>query len=194
MEERILIKGKATDLSLKFKQFAKYSSIVFAISIVLMIISSSAVGSAEAIFIAFYFIGLGGLVISAPIAIITFLLYTWMSECEIIVTDKRVYGKAAFKNRVDIPVDSISAVGTSFLNGISIGSSSGRIMFFLIANNIEIHSCISNMIIERQKSANTAIISNSDSADELKKFKELLDSGVITQAEFDAKKKQILGL
>ena len=32
------------------------------------------------------------------------------------------------------------------------------------------------------------------SADELKKNKELLDSGVITQEEFDAKKKQLLGL
>lgn len=31
-------------------------------------------------------------------------------------------------------------------------------------------------------------------ADELKKFKELLDLGIITQEEFDAKKKQILGL
>ena len=31
-------------------------------------------------------------------------------------------------------------------------------------------------------------------ADELKKFKDLLDNGVITQEEFDAKKKQLLGL
>lgn len=31
-------------------------------------------------------------------------------------------------------------------------------------------------------------------ADEIKKFKELLDMGIITQAEFDAKKKQLLGL
>ena len=31
-------------------------------------------------------------------------------------------------------------------------------------------------------------------ADELKKFKELLDSGIITQDEFDAKKKQLLGI
>ena len=31
-------------------------------------------------------------------------------------------------------------------------------------------------------------------ADELKKYKDLLDSGVISQAEFDAKKKQLLGL
>ena len=32
------------------------------------------------------------------------------------------------------------------------------------------------------------------SADELKKFKDLLDAGIISQAEFDAKKKQILGV
>jgi len=32
------------------------------------------------------------------------------------------------------------------------------------------------------------------SADELKKFKELLDSGIITQEEFNTKKKQLLGL
>lgn len=31
-------------------------------------------------------------------------------------------------------------------------------------------------------------------ADELKKFKELLDSGIITQEEFDSKKKQLLGI
>ena len=31
-------------------------------------------------------------------------------------------------------------------------------------------------------------------ADELKKYKELLDGGVISQEEFDAKKKQLLGL
>lgn len=31
-------------------------------------------------------------------------------------------------------------------------------------------------------------------ADDLKKYKELLDSGAITQEEYDAKKKQLLGL
>ena len=30
--------------------------------------------------------------------------------------------------------------------------------------------------------------------DDLKKYKDLLDAGVITQEEFDAKKKQLLGL
>lgn len=40
----------------------------------------------------------------------------------------------------------------------------------------------------------TTIIQEASAADELKKYKDLLDTGVITQAEFDAKKNQILGL
>ncbi len=49
--------------------------------------------------------------------------------------------------------------------------------------------------VDEAKSAKHAPISVAiSSADELKKFKELLDSGIITQEEFDAKKKQLLGL
>lgn len=38
------------------------------------------------------------------------------------------------------------------------------------------------------------VVQQASPAEELKKFKELLDLGVITQEEFDAKKKQLLGL
>lgn len=44
--------------------------------------------------------------------------------------------------------------------------------------------------INAQQNGQSAI----SSADELKKFKELLDMGVISQEEFDQKKKQLLGL
>ncbi|MBE6575751.1 MAG: SHOCT domain-containing protein [Ruminococcaceae bacterium] len=48
--------------------------------------------------------------------------------------------------------------------------------------------------VDEAKSAKHAPISVPiSSADELKKFKELLDSGILTQEEFDAKKKQLLG-
>lgn len=50
--------------------------------------------------------------------------------------------------------------------------------------------------IQECKTAKTApvTVAATSAADELKKFKELLDMGVITQEEFDAKKKQLLGL
>ena len=44
---------------------------------------------------------------------------------------------------------------------------------------------------EKNSGTNSAKITE---ADEIKKYKELLDSGAITQEEFDAKKKQLLGL
>ena len=56
---------------------------------------------------------------------------------------------------------------------------------------------INNILIERQKKetpANINVENKSDTPNDLIKLKELLDMGIITQEEFDAKKKQILGL
>ena len=55
---------------------------------------------------------------------------------------------------------------------------------------------IKGKVDELKKQKNSpAMISNSVSnADELKKFKELLDMGIINEDEFNAKKKQLLGL
>ncbi|MBR3975589.1 MAG: SHOCT domain-containing protein [Clostridia bacterium] len=57
---------------------------------------------------------------------------------------------------------------------------------------------IVNFIEKRRDELNvqqtSTVIQQTSAADELKKFKELLDMGVITQEEFDAKKKEILGL
>lgn len=143
-----------------------------------------------------------GIVALSPffIAIIfSVVVILWLRKEELIVTDKKVYGKVAFGKRVDLPIDSISAVSTSLLKGIAVGTSSGKISFKLINNRDEIHSLISKLIMERQKEekTKTKIVTqqpNSTNADELKKYKELLDSGTITQEEFDAKKKQLLGL
>ncbi|MBE6752204.1 MAG: SHOCT domain-containing protein [Ruminococcaceae bacterium] len=136
--------------------------------------------------------------------ILIVLLYFWLRSYSLTVTDKRVYGQTAFGKRVDLPIDSVSAVGTSALKGISVGTSSGKISFKLIKNQVEMHSVISNLLKERQEkeksqtvtketTVNQTIIEQT-SADELKKFKELLDMGAITQDEFDAKKKELLGL
>ena len=48
--------------------------------------------------------------------------------------------------------------------------------------------------VEEYKHQKAAPAAAPSAADEIKKFKELLDMGVITQEEFDAKKKQLLGL
>jgi hypothetical protein len=63
-------------------------------------------------------------------------------------------------------------------------------------NSTDIHA-FSDEEWESEKLSRSAPQTNTPtifSADELQKFKGLLDSGVITQDEFDAKKKQLLGL
>lgn len=123
-----------------------------------------------------------------------------LKSSEITVTDKRIYGKASFGKRVDLPIDSVSAVGTSMFHGIAVTTASGAIKFSNIVNSDEIHKAVSDLLIERQNKAPVTATTTikqeipQSNADELKKYKELLDSGIITQEEFDAKKKQLLGL
>jgi len=56
---------------------------------------------------------------------------------------------------------------------------------------VEISADEFKLLKEKQNNAGNVTTS---AADEIKKFKELLDMGIITQEEFDAKKKQLLGL
>lgn len=53
------------------------------------------------------------------------------------------------------------------------------------------HKVAQNGIIDEPINAPTVIV-HTDSADELRKYKELLDCGAITQEEYETKKKQIL--
>lgn len=137
----------------------------------------------------------------AGLMIPTAIIYFWLSKVSLTVTDRRIYGTAAFGKRVDIPIDKVSAFGTSWLKGISISSSSGRIVFKLIKNQNEVHEALGKMFVERENVAEKTRATSApasapviDTADQLQKFKSLLDNGVITQEEFDAKKKELLGL
>ena len=64
----------------------------------------------------------------------------------------------------------------------------------------ETHKEISKLLIDRQNAGKSTIIveketvADKDIAAELKKYNELLKEGIITQDEFDAKKKQLLEL
>ena len=99
----------------------------------------------------------------------------WMfSNVELVITDRRAYGRASFGRRIDLPLDSITAIGMSFMKGD------------------EFYEVVGKLLMARQ--TNSEVQASHSSADELKKYKELLDTGVISQDEFDAKKKQLLSL
>ena len=77
---------------------------------------------------------------------------------------------------------------------IVIASSSGMTKFSLIDNHREIIDTLQTLVNERQANTEINTTDKNASFNELKQLKVLLDEGVITQEEFDKKKKQILGL
>lgn len=129
----------------------------------------------------------------AGVLLVAGLICLMLRSYELTVTDKRVYGKVKFGRRVDLPIDSISSVGTAWFKSLSLATSSGKVSFAMLKNRDEIHSIVSQLIANRQKQTVNSEMGQS-CTDELKKYKELFDSGVITQEEFDAKKKQLLGI
>ena len=114
-----------------------------------------------------------------------------MSNCALTITDKNVIGKASFGKSVDLPLKQISAVALGVFKSLTVATSSGKVHFWLIDNRSEVYNILKDVIAKIQINSNSVSPSN---AEELRKYKELLDSGVITQEEFDEKKKQLLGL
>lgn len=107
-------------------------------------------------------------------------------------------------SKLNIPLDNISSlyVKESIWDKIRSGktlviaSSSGSVKFRCVQNADEFVENVNNLT-EKRKNATKAPSSAANqvsSADELKKFKELLDAGAISQEEYDSKKKQLFGL
>ncbi len=139
-----------------------------------------------------------------PLAILSlfgFIVHQLFGKNEITVTDKRVIGKTTWRKVVELPLDEISAIAIGGIKGVAVATSSGTVKFSLIKNREEIFNVVSELLRERQDSptptqTTTPVVQNvplSD-ADEIAKYKALLDSGAITQDEYNAKKKQLLGL
>ena len=84
-----------------------------------------------------------------------------------------------------------TVVNTGVINGFAWKSIFSLIGISFVINLVK----RSNLIVPAKPRKPAVVVQKSNSnADELKKYKELLDSGVISQEEFDAKKKQLLGL
>lgn len=216
MEEKVIVKSKLYDIH-KFRKICVIvGAILFALAFVFNFVDSYTkpwnddttfaaylveylVDTFTDLFWLWWNLGIPAIFFVVP-AVFGFVVHAWLSQIELIVTDKRVYGTAGFGTRVDLPFDSISAIGTGWPKGIEVATSSGKISFLAIKNCDEIHKVMSDLLIARQNKkpsvAHTTIKQEvpQSNADELRKYKELLDLGVISQEEFDAKKKQLLGL
>ena len=127
--------------------------------------------------------------------VIAVLVYAFYFNQELIVNESGIKGKATIGKEINISIDRIASVKKSFLKGvIVITNGQEKIKFRLMKNHNEIIEAISKGIKTKSMNALKRENSSESSADQIKKYKELLDDGIISQEEFDAKKKQLLGL
>ena len=138
--------------------------------------------------------------VSLVAGIVLLIVFLAILKCTLEITESNVKGRTFFGKEVVLPLYMISAYSTrKFLSTIAISTASGITKFALIKNYAEIGDVLAQKTNERQeRTANQTVASAPASQgnvmDDLKKLKDLLDSGIITQEEFDAKKKQLLGL
>ncbi|MDO4492054.1 MAG: SHOCT domain-containing protein [Lachnospiraceae bacterium] len=140
----------------------------------------------------------GYMIMLGVVALIVGIIMKLNTEkCEITVTNEAICGKLPRGKEVQIPLNQITAINRSSFNGISITSIGNVSNFHCIENQEEVMKAISFLLANSQQSsaqpAQSAPTVGSE-AEQLKRLKDLLDAGVLTQEEFDAKKKQILGL
>lgn len=122
----------------------------------------------------------------------------YLSKTSIVVTADMVKGVTGLGKQVELPIDSISTVVTSkMFKAVRCATSSGLISFAFLSNYVEVKDEISKLVLNRIKQDDAKSINSipeTNNTDDLAKLKKLLDDGIITQEDFDAKKKQILGL
>lgn len=145
--------------------------------------------------------------LAGPIA--TYYAYKKSKAVRLIITNKRVsVSGGKFGSETNIPIDSITAVSKGFLKTVRVTSSSGVIGFSCLENPTEVYTTINNLINKRTNVPNDVYSSQTipetidmkqtvptvDDMELLRNYKKLLDDGILTQEEFEAKKKQLLGL
>lgn len=92
------------------------------------------------------------LYIAAGFAMIAALsLYKWLhhGRTTITVTDKRIYGKAAFGKEVDLPLSSIVMLYKKGKKNITVATLAGKVHFVGVKNRNEIYSAIQTLLAVR---------------------------------------------
>lgn len=136
------------------------------------------------------------------LAVVMLFVNLWCSadaKKQMIIDSDRIICKNGKKTTKEFLVKDVKSVEFASLKGLLVRGNGIKYKINLLANADEIKTTIMDSIAALPTENIVAATEikqeiQPSSADELKKYKELLDSGVITQEEFDAKKKQLLGL
>lgn len=115
---------------------------------------------------------------------------------EIILREDAVDCKLNKKKNVVIPYDRISSIKKSSYRGVEIKTPGTKVKISMLKNQVEIINKITDSINTLKRvavvSASSPVEQFSENTTKILQFKSLLDAGVITQEEFERKKKDLL--
>ena len=97
------------------------------------------------------------------------------------------------KKTKEVPIKRITNVKITPNKGVKITATGAKIKMGLVKNRVEIVNIINDLRKEVEKNG-IGGAANASPTDEILKLRQLLESGLISQEEFDAKKKQLLGI
>lgn len=126
------------------------------------------------------------------------LWYFFDKRKEMIIDADRIICKKGKKTAKEFLVKDVKSIELASLKGLKFSGNAFKYRINLLANAEELKTTIMDSLAALPPETSVATEIKQEilpsSADELKKYKELLDNGIISQEEFDAKKKQLLGL
>ena len=106
-----------------------------------------------------------------------------------------VFNKTFSADKVVIPLSKISGCAVSGLAAMKLTITEGttKYEYNTVANSSVIVDAIKNKDSEPKNQSKPETSTSTDPAEELRKYKKLLDDGIITQEDFDKKKRMLLG-
>ena len=121
------------------------------------------------------------------------IYYLRDKKTEIIVKKDILICKKNNGKSIQVLLKNITSAETTRLKGLKIVGNGFKYKIILVKNNEEIRNEIMKLLAESAE-VTTEPKENDGNINELKKYKQLLDDGIITQEEFDKKKAEILNL
>ena len=126
------------------------------------------------------------------------LCYYIDTKRQVIIYTDRIVCKKGKKTAKEFLLKDVKSVELASMKALMIRGNGFKHRINLLSNAKELKTTIMDSLatIPAERITTTEIKQEiiSSNADELKKFKDLLDAGIISQEEFDSKKKQLLGL
>ena len=128
--------------------------------------------------------------------LIHLIVYLTARNNEITLTNYKITGTYRRSLSLNIPIDSVSSVSKGAMGSLCITCAGNKYNISYVSNRDVFCSKLNELLNTRTQQALKGVhtINQQSNYDEIEKLKQLLDDGIITKEEFDAKKKQLLGL